>query len=199
MRTDKLAATFSMASLTMGIFSTLRIHPDGHGNGIASLTVELTLLPDGALQLDYTLTGNPATLRVPDAVPPARADELWRHTCFEAFIRSDVGAAYREFNFSPSGRWQTYAFADYRMGDPLESASAPHIATQRQVASFRLRATVASADLPQGERVRIGLSAVIEHADGLISYWALRHPPGKPDFHHPDTFALEINTRCHHP
>ncbi|MBI3061386.1 MAG: hypothetical protein HYY83_05345 [Deltaproteobacteria bacterium] len=28
--------------------------------------------------------------------------------------------------------------------------------------------------------------------DGTISYWALKHPPGKPDFHHPDAFALEI-------
>lgn len=199
MRTDKLAATFSTASLTMGIFNTLRIHPDAHGNGIASLIVEVTLMPDAALQLDYTLTGDPAALRLQAAVPPARADELWRHTCFEAFIRSEAGTAYREFNFSPSGQWQTYAFADYRSGDRLEPASPPHIVTQRQTESFRLQATIASADLPQGERLRIGLSTVIEHADGLISYWALQHPPGKPDFHHPDTFALEINTRCHHP
>ena len=38
-----------------------------------------------------------------------------------------------------------------------------------------------------------GLSAVIEDPNGVLSYWALRHPPGKPDFHHPDTFALEID------
>lgn len=36
------------------------------------------------------------------------------------------------------------------------------------------------------------ISAVIEEADGTKSYWALRHPPGKPDFHHPDCFALEL-------
>jgi len=39
---------------------------------------------------------------------------------------------------------------------------------------------------------RIGLSAVIEETDGTKSYWALRHPPGKPDFHHPDCFALTL-------
>jgi hypothetical protein len=33
---------------------------------------------------------------------------------------------------------------------------------------------------------------VIEAADGSLSYWALRHPPGKPDFHHRDAFALEL-------
>jgi hypothetical protein len=37
-----------------------------------------------------------------------------------------------------------------------------------------------------------GLCAVIEEADGTISYWALAHPPGAPDFHHPDCFVLEL-------
>ena len=42
------------------------------------------------------------------------------------------------------------------------------------------------------EPLSIGLSAVIEETDGTKSYWALRHPPGPPDFHHPDCFALEL-------
>lgn len=37
-----------------------------------------------------------------------------------------------------------------------------------------------------------GVSAVIEEADGTKSFWALRHPPGRPDFHHPDCFQLEL-------
>jgi hypothetical protein len=40
--------------------------------------------------------------------------------------------------------------------------------------------------------LRLGLSAVIEDIDGRLSYWALKHPPGKPDFHHPDSFALDV-------
>ena len=39
-------------------------------------------------------------------------------------------------------------------------------------------------------RLRLALSPVIE--DGALSYWALRHPPGRPDFHHQDAFTLEI-------
>jgi hypothetical protein len=34
---------------------------------------------------------------------------------------------------------------------------------------------------------------VIESADGSISYWALRHPAGRPDFHHLDGFALLLD------
>jgi hypothetical protein len=40
---------------------------------------------------------------------------------------------------------------------------------------------------------RIGLAAVIEETHGHKSYWALAHPPGKADFHHSDSFALEFS------
>ena len=39
---------------------------------------------------------------------------------------------------------------------------------------------------------RLGLSAVIEEKDGGTSWWALAHPPGKPDFHHDDCFAARL-------
>jgi hypothetical protein len=35
---------------------------------------------------------------------------------------------------------------------------------------------------------------VIEENDGMLSYWSLKHPPGNPDFHHPDSFALELES-----
>jgi hypothetical protein len=49
------------------------------------------------------------------------------------------------------------------------------------------------AGLPPDRAWRIGLSAVIEDTNGEISYWALAHPPGKPDFHHANGFAYEIS------
>jgi hypothetical protein len=50
--------------------------------------------------------------------------------------------------------------------------------------------------VPAGEADwEVGLSAVIEAADGALSYWALRHPAGRPDFHHPDCFALDLPAR----
>jgi hypothetical protein len=38
----------------------------------------------------------------------------------------------------------------------------------------------------------IGLSAVVEATDGSLSYWALAHAPGRPDFHHAHSFGLEL-------
>jgi hypothetical protein len=40
--------------------------------------------------------------------------------------------------------------------------------------------------------LQLALSAVIEDDRGTLSYWALKHPSGKPDFHHPEAFALEV-------
>ena len=39
---------------------------------------------------------------------------------------------------------------------------------------------------------RLALTAVIEETGGAKSYWALKHAPGKPDFHHADGFVLEL-------
>jgi len=42
-------------------------------------------------------------------------------------------------------------------------------------------------------KLMVGLCAVIEDGPGALSYWALRHAPGKPDFHHRAAFALELD------
>jgi hypothetical protein len=46
--------------------------------------------------------------------------------------------------------------------------------------------------LPRHGKARLGLSAIIEDVAGNISYWAARHAAGKPDFHHPDSFVLDL-------
>jgi hypothetical protein len=48
------------------------------------------------------------------------------------------------------------------------------------------------ADLRGAACLRIALAAVIEDNSGRLSYWGLRHPPGNPDFHHPNGFALDV-------
>ncbi len=47
----------------------------------------------------------------------------------------------------------------------------------------------------KGRELRLAVSAVMQSDQGVISYWALAHPPGKPDFHHRDGFALRAGRR----
>jgi len=149
---------------------------------------------DRSLRLCYRLDADPDRLRLPAPISdPGRADELWRHTCFEVFVAGHQSTAYREFNFSPSGEWAAYAFTAYRVGiTPLALRNAPLLQWQREAARLELIATLpAEALIADKEGMRIALSAVIEEQSGTITWWALKHPVGQPDFHHPESFVLE--------
>jgi hypothetical protein len=50
------------------------------------------------------------------------------------------------------------------------------------------------ASLARARVMRMALAAVVEEEDGRLSYWALQHAPGNPDFHHPDGFTLELRS-----
>lgn len=168
-------------------------HPDSPVRQALELGASVLPLAGEGLALHYLLSADMSLIRVPKGSTPGRVDGLWRHTCFEAFVAGADDTAYREFNFSPDGQWQAYGFTAYRAGGPLACVDAPTMECATARGSLELRVRLRPELLPPGRRLRVGLSAVIEAPDGALSYWALRHPPGKPDFHHPDTFALEID------
>jgi hypothetical protein len=171
----------------------LKLHPDSLCAAVTGIEVDVARQHDGSLSLSYIVTGKIGDLRLPPVAAAARADELWRSTCFEAFIRSAPGEAYYEFNFAPSTRWAAYRFDGYRAGvRPMTEIAAPRIEAQSASEHYTLRATLDLSSLPRDAGWRLGLSAVIEEANGRKSYWALAHPPGKADFHHADCFALEF-------
>lgn len=142
----------------------------------------------GALDLLYVLEGDIAKLRVPEPRAPRFAEQLWRHTCCELFLSRAGGAGYREFNFSPSGEWAAYEFSNYREGMRRLDVSVP-IAVRQGAQRLELEASV---PLHEAGKLLAGVSAVIEGQGGALSYWALKHAPGKPDFHHRDAFALAL-------
>ena len=158
---------------------------------VESVHVELAMTDANAMLLTFYIMPGTA-LAVPDPTSPGRADGLWQRTCCELFLKPAGGEGYFEFNLSPSGQWAAYAFGGYRAGmRNLALPGDPHIELERQGAVFVLEADVDLAEIPAG-RLTIDISAVIEETDGTKSYWALNHPPGAPDFHHPDCFALEL-------
>lgn len=175
---------------------SLALHPDTLCKAATSIIVDARRDAHDALALRFTLTGDTSALRLPAPAPPARTDDLWRHTCFEAMVAAPSG--YRELNLAPSGAWAAYSFEAYRQGMTPLDVAAPEItvshAAGRLELTARLSLDAAVAALPVW---RLGLSAVIEDTSGRITYWALAHPPGRPDFHHADCFALELPETPH--
>lgn len=196
----------------------LHCHPATPCAAVVALAVRVENLGAVGWHLRYELAGDLARLRLPaPAAAPVFADGLWRHTCFEAFAAhlgttgpagaenhlpqgdasnaSEGKLAYREFNFSPCGRWAAYAFAAERQRAAQQPVwPAPRLACTQQVmpqtippvmhpvTQWCLDAWLPVAWLPPGPW-QLGLSAVIEAVDGSLSYWALRHPNAQPDFH----------------
>lgn len=165
-------------------------HPATPCEAVSSLEAEVRRGP-GRLSLRYVLKGRIAALRIPARAPAARTDDLWKHTCFEAFVRPPGDPGYWEFNLSPSTSWAAYAFGRYRERGPDPRTTAPRIAVTTTPQSVELT-TDLDLSLLKGAW-QVGLSAVVETAEGAKSYWALRHPPGRPDFHHAAGFALTLD------
>lgn len=173
----------------------LQSHPATPARVALAASVAMSGTPDG-LQLVYTVAGDCRALRVPPAVEnPGPTDGLWRHTCLEAFVAVEGEAAYHEFNFSPSGQWAVYRFDSERVraADEPPTQGQPTIQAQASAERLALTAHLPWALLPAPGAVWfVGLSAVIEEADGRLSYWALQHPEPQPDFHHPAGRLLRL-------
>ena len=168
-------------------------HPAGPGPAVRGIEASVSRV-EGKLTVTYGLAGDMDRLRVPRERPAGATDRLWEHTCFELFVARSGAAGYHELNFAPYGASAVYAFEDYRQR--LESdltAKAPR--RQWGDAGFELIAEVKLSALDPAyvdAELVLGVSAVIEDADGQLSYWALAHPQPKPDFHHRDAFALVL-------
>ena len=159
-------------------------HPDSR-DSVRGIAVRLERT-GGALRVRYELDADLGGLRIPAAGPMRQGERLWQHTCFEIFLSARM-PAYQEFNFSPSREWASYSFSRYR-----ESAGSSSSVKTLQVEDGTKLILEAAIALDSGP-MKAAVSAVIESSGGSLSYWALRHPPGKPDFHHPDGFALELD------
>lgn len=174
-------------------------HPLAERGALQGLVQDLDVgvaRPEELLLLSYRLAGDLAALRLPEPRPPSRTDGLWRHTCFEAFIGRAGSGEYWEYNFSPSGAWAAYHFGAYRAGmAPLMKGAPPQIRLESAEDQITLHVVVDLSWLlrsPVGVGLRLGLSAVVEDRAQMLSYWALKHPAGKPDFHHADGFVIDL-------
>ncbi len=171
--------------------SVLACHPSGSCPAIVALGAQISQSDDMSWEVEFALVGKPGEIVIPAAAPRVHTDELWRTTCFELFL-SRAGDSYAELNLSPSGAFAAYHFDHYRTGMKPLDLPAPDISIEIGNERLTMTARLCEDCLPWDGTGRMGISAVVEDKSGCISYWALAHPPGKPDFHHRDCFALML-------
>jgi hypothetical protein len=168
-------------------------HPGAAPAARLELSAEIGPTATG-VRVRYRLCGELERVAVPARVPSRRADRLWERTCFEAFIAPEGRAHYVELNVSPSTEWAAYVFDGYRHGmRPLPLPSAPTIAVLEEPGELRVTADLDFSGIEDAPWPwRVGLCAVIVDRAGGLSYWALRHPAAKPDFHDAAGFSWRL-------
>ena len=168
-------------------------HPDTPAVMVEKIEVSTERLDNGRLWFRFHLEGQLEALELDQPRPPERTDKLWKSTCFEAFLRKRGGSKYLEYNFAPSSQWAAYEFASYRSkGSDLGVDSAPGMFLDASKGHFAMETEITLPTDWRDGPIELNLTAVVEETDGAKSYWALAHPPGKPDFHHKDCFALQL-------
>lgn len=169
-------------------------HPEFPPSTVSSVEVRVGNHHESWLQLRWRIEGS-TRLVLPVITHKERADNLWQTTCFELFSKPEGGETYSEWNFSPSRQWAAYDFASRREGMRDREVIQMPDSVMRTGPSFAIfDVSIARSSLPQTV-CNIGLSAVIEEEGGVKSYWALKHPASKPDFHHPACFAATLDPR----
>ncbi len=165
-------------------------HPAFPSSYVRSVGVDLTVTDRCDVLLKFRIEGGDVVIS--ERQSSERADDLWKSTCFELFLRDPRSELYFEYNFSPSSRWAAYAFDGYRQGmRNLDMAVEPNVEFD-PARPLDLRVDLNLSDLPNVPMLA-NISAVIEERDGTLSYWAVAHSPGdRPDFHHADCFVIEI-------
>ncbi|MEB3354976.1 MAG: DOMON-like domain-containing protein [Cyanobacteriota bacterium] len=175
---------------------------DGHPRQI-SVEVQATVArpseDQARLELHYQLRGTDAVLLPKPSASPQRRDELWQHTCLEAFLSPSDLDGYWEFNLAPSGHWNVYRLENYRQGlqpEPFYAHLPVEIRREGNSSQPHCLELRLSCPLPPGlsaaRQLAVGLSSVIESADGQLSYWALTHPSPQADFHHRGGWLLRL-------
>ena len=170
-------------------------HPQSDAGGIEAINVTATLGQGGEIELVYRITGAIEALKIAGPAIPDRVDGLSKNTCFELFVGNSEDKSYLEYNFAPSGQWAAYQFSGYRAGMAQLEARAPIVSVEKSGDVLAVSVTVPLPDMTRHADLSLGISAVVATKSGKISYWALAHSAGSPDFHHKDCFALKLEAR----
>jgi hypothetical protein len=147
------------------------------------------------LDVHCTLAGELTGVVIPrPAYPLLRKHGLWKETCFEIFLAVKGAPPYWEFNLSPAGHWNVYSFTSYREGMREEAAfTVLPFRAVRQGDTFQFAVELdPHGMIRKDETIEAAPCAVIRHAGGEMTHWALAHQGPAPDFHRRDSFTLEL-------
>jgi hypothetical protein len=150
---------------------------------------------ENLLSLHFIVHGDVENLHLPTPSSSTRKNGLWEATCFEFFLAIPDLPNYWEFNISPSSEWNIYHMDAYRQVNMREETRISQLSFvfQKREDGYSLDVSVDLSPIIQaGQRIQLGIAAIIQTKNGNGTYWALLHPGRKADFHLRESFILDI-------
>ena len=147
-----------------------------------------------SLEIIYRISGTSENFLHSNQQPPSRRHELWRSTCLECFLACPNSPEYWEMNISPAGSWNVYQFSDYRQGmqEAFEARQVRiKVSTTPTEQIFQVHWPL-PFPVDNSQPLETGISVILSEDGDQLSYWALRHPFDRPDFHHRAGLILKI-------
>jgi len=174
----------------------LQCHTDHPAKDVEEIAISAELSKSGKIWLRYHIDGNLNSISLPDPKDPERTDNLWHTTCCELFISVPEETAYGEYNLSPSSQWAAYQFSDFRKdAADMEIPDVPEIHLDASETHLALEAEFTLPERFTNKTLQTSFSVIVEEMDGTKSFWAVTHPPGKPEFHHRDCFSVFLEAK----
>ena len=113
-----------------------------------------------------------------------RADELWKATCFEMFIKNSNAKEYWELNIAPNGSWNFYRFSDYKKDMQEESrVLTPKVLFKQERDEVSVSIKVDFMEKLFDERVDFNLALILLDMEGKRHFFTLNPKDGVADFH----------------
>ncbi len=140
-----------------------------------------------SIKLSFQFTGTAAQLETQPLVP-SKTELLWQGTCFELFIKDEIGSGYKEFNFSPDQRFTSYYHKGYR--DTIHSSTKQGSYPTKQINSIdAITFEVLLNDIHIDDK-SVAVTAVTTNSTGDSEYWGVNHWDNSPDFHRAENFFI---------
>ena len=152
-------------------------------DGNRTIPTELNIKPR-SIEISYDLSEINEIL-IPQKKVLVRANELWKSTCMELFLKNVKESNYQELNVSLDGKWNAYEFSGYRT--EMEKSRSVSVSEVKSLDTnifwvrFEFRDKLAS-------QLLINPASVIKNIDEGVTYFAPAHQEG-PDFHSFDSSA----------
>ncbi|MFN7684294.1 MAG: DOMON-like domain-containing protein [Oligoflexia bacterium] len=153
-----------------------------------SLGAHISVVRFQSVRLEFSWDAEWPLQGVPEkrvSTPGSRVHELWKSTCFEAFIALQ-NERYLEFNLSPAGLWNVYEFENYRTPQPPQPSDGWSL-EEFESGPGHCRGRFSKQNGlfldPEIKKLQINLTSVTQALNGTMNYWALQHPEKGPDFH----------------